>query len=84
MVTRLLTSVAVLSCPSVVADLQPVVVARVVTELVVARQARSGTARPVVSGVTDDTVAVRQCHRLRRLTVIIVINHTVFAYKNFY
>jgi len=62
-----LTSVAVLSGPSVVADLEPVVVAGVVTELVVSRQARRGAARPVVAGVADHPVAVGQRHRRSRL-----------------
>jgi len=62
-----LTTVAVLSGPAVVADLETVVVARVVAELVVPRQTRRRAAASVVAGVTDHAVPVRQRHRVDHL-----------------
>ena len=60
------TPVAVLSGPAAVADAQSIVVARVVAELVVARQARRRAAGSVVARIADDTVPVGQRHRVSR------------------
>ena len=60
------TPVAVLSGPAAVADAQSIVVASVVAELVVARQARRRAAGSVVARIADDTVPVGQRHRVSR------------------